>query len=137
MTIGVALSDRGHIIASPHSVINRTKWQKDLQVLKQIVKSEEVGMILLGLPLNMDGTEGAGCQAVRQLARNLHKDQELSDFPIEFWDERLSTSAVERFMVGQDISRAKRDRSIDSAAAAYILEGFLDYCRNHAGRDQN
>lgn len=129
-TIGIALSDRTHTIASPHSTIGRGKWQKDLESLKVVIRAEEVGMILLGLPLNMDGTEGPSCQAVRQFARNLQKDPELSDFPIEFWDERMSTSAVERAMIDQDLSRSKRDAKIDAAAAAYILEGFLGRLRH-------
>lgn len=132
-TIGLALSDRSHIIASPRGVIDRVSWQKDLQQLKDVIKAEEVGALVLGLPRNMDGTEGPRCQSVRQFARNLQKDPDLKDLPLHFWDERLSTAAAERDMLAQDLSRAKRDAQIDQKAAAFILEGFLAYLRGQTG----
>ena len=132
-TLGIALSDRGHVIATPYKTIRRGKWQADLAALKDIIQSEEVGMMILGLPLNMDGTEGARCQSVRQLARNIKKDPSLSDFLIDFWDERLSTAAVERVLIDENLSRSKRADKVDAAAAAYILEGFLARIRYQKG----
>lgn len=121
-TVGLALSDETRTFTSPKEVITRTKLKQDLQTLLNLIEKEQVIGAIVGLPLNMDGTEGPKCQSVRQFARDLLK---VKDFPLAFWDERLSTAAVERTMIDADLSRAKRDAKIDSAAAAYILEGAL------------
>jgi len=122
-TIGLALSDPGLSVASPVSTIRRTKFTLDAKELLRLVAERQVGGLVIGLPLNMDGSEGPRCQSVRQFAANLTK---LQDLPILFWDERLSTVAVEREMVAADLSRAKRAKVIDQAAAAFILQGVLD-----------
>ncbi len=122
-TIGLALSDPGLSIASPIATIRRTKFTADVKELLRIAAERQVGGLVIGLPLNMDGSEGPRCQSVRQFAVNLTK---LQDLPILFWDERLSTVAVERSMIDADISRAKRAKVVDQAAAAFILQGVLD-----------
>jgi putative Holliday junction resolvase len=122
-TIGVAISDRGLSLATPRPVIRRTKFTADANALLAFLARENAGAIILGLPLNMDGTEGPRAQATRAFARNLANRTEL---PIAFWDERLSTVAAERSLIEQDVSRAKRADRIDSAAAAFILQGALD-----------
>lgn len=122
-TIGLALSDPGLSVASPITTIRRTKFTADAKELLAIVEQRGVGGLVIGLPLNMDGSEGPRCQSVRQFAANLLK---LKDLPILFWDERMSTMAVERAMIDHDVTRAKRDKSIDQAAAAFILQGALD-----------
>jgi putative Holliday junction resolvase len=122
-TIGVAISDRGLSLATPRPVIRRTKFTADADALLAFLARENAGAIILGLPLNMDGTEGPRAQATRAFARNLSNRTEL---PIAFWDERLSTVAAERSLIEQDVSRAKRADRIDSAAAAFILQGALD-----------
>lgn len=122
-TIGLALSDPGLSVASPVTTIRRTKFTADAQELLKLVDARQVGGLVIGLPLNMDGSEGPRCQSVRQFALNLSK---LRDLPTLFWDERLSTVAVEREMIEADLSRAKRGKIIDQAAAAFILQGVLD-----------
>ncbi len=122
-TIGLALSDPGLSIASPITTIRRTKFTADAEELLRIVAERQVGGLVIGLPLNMDGSEGPRCQSARQFAVNLLKLQEL---PILFWDERLSTVAVERNMIAADLTRAKRAKVVDQAAAAFILQGVLD-----------
>jgi len=122
-TIGLALSDPGLSVASPITTIRRTKFTADAKELLRIVAERQVGGLVIGLPLNMDGSEGPRCQSVRQFAVNLTK---LQDLPILFWDERLSTVAVERNMIDADLSRAKRAKVVDQAAAAFILQGVLD-----------
>ncbi|HNB28609.1 MAG TPA: Holliday junction resolvase RuvX [Alphaproteobacteria bacterium] len=122
-TIGLALSDPGLSVASPVTTIRRTKFTADARELLKLVAERQVGGLVIGLPLNMDGSEGPRCQSVRQFAANLLK---LQDLPILFWDERLSTVAVERNMIDADLSRAKRAKVVDQAAAAFILQGVLD-----------
>jgi putative Holliday junction resolvase len=122
-TIGLALSDPGLSVASPVSTIKRTKFTADANALLKLAAERGVGGLVVGLPLNMDGSEGPRCQSVRQFAANLLK---LKDLPILFWDERLSTVAVERAMIAHDVTRAKRDKVVDQAAAAFILQGALD-----------
>ena len=122
-TIGLALSDPGLSVASPLTTIRRTKFTADAKELLRLVAEQQVGGLVIGLPLNMDGSEGPRCQSVRQFAANLLK---LQDLPVLFWDERLSTMAVEREMVAADLSRAKRAKVVDQAAAAFILQGALD-----------
>ncbi|WP_417671406.1 Holliday junction resolvase RuvX [Roseibium sp.] len=122
-TIGLALSDLGRGIASPMETIRRKKFTLDAEQLLKICKEQEVGGIVLGLPLNMDGSEGPRAQATRAFARNLAPKTEL---PITYWDERLSTAAVTRTLLEADSSRAKRAEVVDKMAAAFILQGFLD-----------
>jgi putative Holliday junction resolvase len=122
-TIGVALSDLTRKIATPFETIARKKFTADADRLLAIAKSEGVGVIVLGLPVNMDGSEGPRAQSTRAFARNLAK---LTSVPIVFWDERLSTAAVERMLIEADASRARRDQVIDKLAAAWILQAALD-----------
>ena len=122
-TIGVAISDRGLSLATPRPVIKRTKFTADANALLALLAKDNAGAIVLGMPLNMDGSEGPRAQATRAFARNLAR---ISDLPLAFWDERLSTVAAERSLIEQDVSRAKRADRVDSAAAAFILQGALD-----------
>lgn len=123
-TVGVALSDVMHMIASPLETVKRKKFRDDGARLAAIAAEHEVGGVLLGLPLSMDGTEGPRCQSTRAFADNLGK---VLDLPMTFWDERLSTSAVERMLVEDvDMTRKRRGEVIDKLAAVYILQGYLD-----------
>jgi len=122
-TIGVALSDRRWSVASPQETVQRTKFTADAARLLEIAARREAGGIILGLPRNMDGGEGPRCQSTRAFARNLAR---LTDLPIGFWDERLSTVAAERALLEADASRKRRSQVIDTVAAAYILQGVLD-----------
>ena len=123
-TIGVAVCDGGWAIASPVSTIRRQKLQPDLDALFKLYDERRAGGLVLGLPINMDGSEGPRCQATRAFARELLKRREL---PVLLWDERLSTSAVERQMIeALDMSRRRRAEQVDQAAAAYILQGAID-----------
>ena len=136
VAIGVAVSDPGLRIASPIATINRKKFAADAEILLALMRERNIGGIVIGLPKNMDGSEGASAQAARAFIRNLsnYKDtigaQLSPDLPVVFWDERLSTAAVERFMIENDMSRKRRDETIDKAAAAYILQGALDALYN-------
>ena len=125
-TIGIATSDLTRQIATPITTIARTKFTQDTTELLAIAKKENVGVLVLGLPINMDGSEGTRAQATRAFARNLTK---LTALPIVFWDERLSTAAVERMLIDADASRATRDRVVDKLAAAWILQSALDSLR--------
>jgi putative pre-16S rRNA nuclease len=122
-TIGLALSDVGRGIASPMETIRRKKFTIDAEKLLEICAKQDVGGIVLGLPLNMDGSEGPRVQATRAFVRNLAPK---TDMPITYWDERLSTAAVTRTLLEADSSRAKRAEVVDKMAAAFILQGFLD-----------
>lgn len=123
-TIGLALSDAGLAIASPLRTLKRTKFTADAAALKALIDEHDVGGLVLGLPVNMDGTEGPRCQSTRQFAANL---LEKFDIPIAFQDERLSTAAVERVLIDEaDMSRKRRGEVVDKMAAAYILQGALD-----------
>lgn len=122
-TIGVAVSDARRRVASPVETIRRTKAGKDFAALMAICEPREVVGLILGLPLNMDGSEGPRCQATRAFARNVARSTEL---PISFWDERLSTVAAERALLEADMSRRRRGQVIDHVAASYILQGALD-----------
>jgi putative holliday junction resolvase len=126
-TIGVAVSDRGLSFAHPRPVIIRKKFTLDAEALLALLTKENVGAVVIGLPINMDGSEGPRAQASRAFVRNI---QRLTDLPFAFWDERLSTVAAERTLIEMDFSRRKRATKIDSAAAAFILQGVLD--RLHA-----
>ncbi len=123
-TIGLALSDVSLMIASPLGTIKRTKFTHDVETLEALIDEHDVGGFILGLPLNMDGSEGPRCQSTRQFATNL---LERRDIPLAFWDERLSTVAVERILIDEiDMTRKRRAKVIDKAAATYILQGALD-----------
>jgi putative Holliday junction resolvase len=126
-TIGLAMSDITRMIATPMETLGRGKFGADAEALLDICVEHEVCALIIGLPVNMDGTEGPKCQSVRQFARNLETRFELE---IAFWDERLSTVAVTRTMLEADMSRAKRKQNVDKLAAAYILQGALDYLNN-------
>jgi putative Holliday junction resolvase len=127
-TIGVAVSDASRMIASPLELIRKTRFTADAQALFKAMDSRGAAGIVIGLPVNMDGTEGPRCQSARALARNLLR---LKDMPIAFWDERLSTMAVNRMLVDEvDMTRARRAEVVDKAAAAWILQGALDRLRN-------
>ncbi len=125
-TIGVAVSDRMRGVASPLETVRRKKFTLDSARLLEIVADREIGGILLGLPKNMDGTEGPRCQSTRAFARNLSR---LTDLPIGFWDERLSTVAAEKALLEADTTRKRRGQVIDHVAAGYILQGALDRLR--------
>ena len=123
-TIGLALSDPGRRLATPLETLRRGRFADDAARLATIVAKHGVGGLVLGLPLNMDGSAGPRVQATRAFARNLLG---VVDLPLAFWDERLSTVAVERAMIETELSRAKRAERIDAAAAAFILQGVLDF----------
>jgi putative Holliday junction resolvase len=122
-TIGVAVSDRMLSVASPLQTIRRRKFGLDAEALLAILREREIGGLVLGLPRNMDGSEGPRCQSTRAFARNL---TQLTDLPIGFWDERLSTVAAERALLAADTSRRRRAEVIDHVAAGVILQGALD-----------
>jgi putative holliday junction resolvase len=126
-TIGVAVSDRNLAFAHPRPVILRKKFSTDAAALLALLAKENVGAVAIGLPINMDGSEGPRAQASRAFVRNMAR---LTELPFLFWDERLSTVAAERTLIEMDFSRRKRAGKIDSAAAAFILQGVLD--RLHA-----
>ena len=121
-TIGTALCDAGWSFASPAPLIRRTKFTADKGVLAAMLVPQSVKGIVVGLPLNLDGTDSPRTQSTRAFARNLAD----WDLPILLWDERWSTVAVERFMIQQDLSRAKRAERVDSLAAAHILQAAID-----------
>ena len=125
-TIGLALSDVERRIATPLETIKRTKFSKDAARLVALMETFDVAALVIGLPLNMDGSEGPSAQAARAFARNF---EPLSKRPCVFWDERLSTAAVTRSLIAQDVSRAKRAEVVDKMAAAFILQGALDRLR--------
>ena len=127
VTIGVAVSDSMRSVASPLETIKRKKFTTDAEALLVILKKRDIAGIVLGLPLNMDGSEGPRVQSTRSFARNLSK---LTDIPITYWDERLSTVAAERALLEADTSRKRRDEVIDHVAAGYILQGILDRLRH-------
>ena len=123
-TIGVAVSDVTRMVASPLELIRKTKFTAEANRLFALIDEREVGAIVSGLPVNMDGTEGTRCQSNRAFARNLLR---LRDIPIAFWDERMSTMAVNRVLVEEaDVTRARRAQLVDKMAAAWILQGALD-----------
>ena len=125
-TIGVAVSDLSRTVATPIEVIRREKFTIDAQRLLVLLTDRKAAGLILGLPLNMDGSEGPRVQSTKAFARNLEK---LTDLPIGFWDERLSTVAAERALLEADTSRKRRREVIDQVAACYILQGALDRMR--------
>ncbi|PHQ71699.1 MAG: Holliday junction resolvase RuvX [Sneathiella sp.] len=122
-TIGLAVSDKALKVGTPLVTIKRAKFKQDTVEIAKIIETHEIGGFLIGLPLNMDGSEGPRCQSIRQFQKNL---EGYFDLPMCFWDERLSTIAVTRTLLEADTSRAKRAKVIDKMAAAYILQGALD-----------
>ena len=127
-TIGMALSDVTLMVATPYDTVRRTRFATDAARIAEVVAAEDVGGLIVGLPVSMDGSEGPRCQSVRQFAKNLAGAG--IDLPIAFWDERLSTAAVERIMIEEaDMSRKRRAQVVDKAAAAWILQGALDALR--------
>ncbi len=126
-TIGLAVSDGLRSVASPLSTIRRTKFTADAEAIEAVIAGRAIRGIVLGLPLNMDGSEGPRSQSTRAFARNLARR---ADLPIAFWDERLSTVAAERALLGADASRRRRAEVIDHVAAGYILQGALDRLRH-------
>jgi len=128
-TIGVAVSDPERRVAAPVETIARRRFNLDARRILDLAAERRVAGFVLGLPINMDGTEGPRAQATRAFARNLAK---LTELPIALWDERLSTAAVERALIAADASRARRKAVIDAHAATYILQGALDRLRSRA-----
>ncbi|WP_375570502.1 Holliday junction resolvase RuvX [Seohaeicola saemankumensis] len=122
-TIGIAVSDLMLSVATPLQTIRRTKFATDAAQLLEVLTARAIGGIILGLPRNMDGTEGPRCQKTRAFARNLSR---LTELPIGYWDERLSTVAAERALLEADTTRKRRAEVIDHVAASYILQGALD-----------
>lgn len=123
-TIGLALSDAGRMIASPLSTIERTKFTKDMETLKKAIDQHAVCGLVIGYPVNMDGSLGPRTQSTRTFVSNISKHTSL---PMLLWDERMSTMAVERMMVDEaDMSRKRRSELVDKLAASYMLQGFLD-----------
>ena len=125
-TLGLAISDATRLIASPLHTIRRTKFKVNGPELLDVMRSNNARVLVVGLPLNMDGSEGPRAQGVRDFCTNLLR---LEDVPIFFQDERMSTQAVERGMLEADMSRKRRAEEVDRAAAAYILQGVLDRLR--------
>jgi len=126
-TIGVAASDATRTVASPLETLRKTKFTEDAQRLFQLMESRGAAGLVIGLPVNMDGSEGPRCQSSRAFARNLLR---LKDLPIAFWDERMSTLAVNRMLIDEmDVTRARRAEVVDKAAAAWILQGALERLR--------
>ena len=125
-TLGLAISDRTRLIATPLETIRREKFTMDAQYLLKVYTDNQASALIVGLPVNMNGTHGPRTQSVKDFCINLLK---LQDLPIFLWDERLSTMAVTRGMLEADISRKKRKENVDKLAASYILQGVLDRLR--------
>jgi|SRR5215469_7686886 len=123
-TIGLALSDTRQIIATPFETIRRRRFREDAAELFALIEAHIVGGLVIGLPLTLAGADGPRTQSVRQFTKNLLA---LRDLPVLFWDERLSTAAVTREMIAADLTRKRRAAIVDRVAAAYILQGCLDY----------
>lgn len=122
-TIGIAISDLTFSVATALYTIKRTKFRRDAAEILALCEKENVGGIVIGMPLNMDGSEGPRAQSTRAFVRNLAS---LTDIPVTLWDERLSTAAVTRALIEADASRKTRSEVVDKVAAAYILQGALD-----------
>ncbi|MEK1930970.1 MAG: Holliday junction resolvase RuvX [Pararhizobium sp.] len=122
-TIGISVSDLGRRFATPREVIKRVKFGIDAEALLAMAAREKIAAFIIGLPINMDGSEGPRAQATRAFVRNMAQK---TDIPFVYWDERLSTVAAERVLIEMDVSRKKRADRIDSAAASFILQGALD-----------
>ena len=127
-TIGIAVSDSAQLIATPLETVYRKNIKYVSQRIKQLISDRNIGGFIVGLPINMNGTEGPRCQSVRQFVKNI---QPFFDLPFLFWDERLSTQIVKKSMLDQDISRLKQKKRINHEAAASILQGLLDLAQNN------
>ncbi|UTP41415.1 Holliday junction resolvase RuvX [Phenylobacterium sp. LH3H17] len=128
-TVGVAVSDPTRTVASPLTLIRKSKFTDDAKALFKVMDGREVAGIVIGLPVNMDGTEGVRCQSNRAFARNLLRLR--PELVIAFWDERMSTMAVNRFLIDEaDINRARRAELVDKMAAGWILQGALERLRS-------
>ncbi len=126
-TIGVAVSDTSRSIASPLALIRKTRFTQDVETLLALMEERGAAGVVIGLPINMDGGEGPRCQSARAFGRNFLR---VRDLPIAFWDERLSTVAVNRMLIAEgDVTRARRADVVDKLAAAWILQGALDRLR--------
>jgi putative Holliday junction resolvase len=125
-TIGLAVCDAGWHFAGPLETIRRTKFTRDMETLRAVIAGQSVVGVVVGLPLNMDGSDSPRTQSTRAFARNLAP----LELPILLWDERWSTQAVERAMIDADVSRARRAEKVDALAAAHILQGALDALAN-------
>jgi putative Holliday junction resolvase len=126
-TIGAAVSDATRTVATPLELIRKTKFTADAAALFKLMESRGAAGVVIGLPVNMDGTEGPRCQSSRAFARNLLR---LKDLPIAFWDERMSSMAVNRVLIEQaDVTRARRADLVDKMAAGWILQGALERIR--------
>lgn len=128
-TVGLALSDVERRIATAMKTLVRRKFREDWAELSRLIDEFAIGALVIGLPLNMDGSSGPRAQATRTYARNI---RQMRDIPVMFWDERMSTMAAERALISADLSRGKRAAVIDAAAAAFILQGLLDRMRRIA-----
>lgn len=126
-TIGLALSDTLLTVATPYETLKRGKFTSDAGKIEAIAAKEDVGGLIIGLPLNMDGSDGPSAQSARAFARNFAAR---SDLPMVLWDERLSTAAVQRDMIAADATRKRRAAAVDKIAAAYVLQGALEALRN-------
>ena len=126
-TVGIAISDELQMVATPEKIINRSKFSKDAEEIKQLIINDNIGGMVIGYPRNMDGSEGAKCQSIKTFAINFLKIHEL---PVFLFDERLSTKAVTDTMLEADLSRARRKELVDKLAASYILQGCLDLMAN-------
>ncbi len=126
-TIGLAISDFRFVIASPLSTIKRKKFKQDMVALQRFIVENDVLALVVGWPLNMDGTEGPRCQSVCQFADNI---QAVNEMPILFWDERLSTVTVNQTMLDAGLSQKRREQIVDKLAASHILQGTLDALSN-------
>lgn len=122
-TVGIALSDLDRMIASPLETLTKDKFSKLVQEIQSIIQKHTIKGIVIGLPMNMNGSEGPRCESVRQFAKNI---EPFIDLPLLFWDERLSTMAVSRIMIEADLTRKKQKQVVDKMAASYILQGALD-----------
>ena len=133
-TIGVAMSDLGRLIASPYKTITREKFRKDCENIGSIIEHQQIAGIILGYPINMDGTFGPRAQSTRQFAVSLIDELGIT---LSLWDERLSTVAVTRTMIEADLSRARQKQVVDKMAAAFILQGALDYLKTIGDTSRN
>lgn len=129
-TIGVAVCDPARVIASPLELVRRTRFTMEAKHLFALMASRRAEGLVIGLPINMDGSEGPRAQSARAFGRNLLRQRELA---LAYWDERLSTAAVERFLIAQDMTRARRAEVVDKTAAAWILQGAIDRLRTAQG----
>ena len=125
--IGIAISDNKCSIALPSEVLERNKTNKDFLYIKDFIEKNDIQAVLIGIPYNMDGSEGEQCKIVKNFSKKL---LEFINISIIYWDERLSTLAQEKFLISKDVTRKKRKKVIDKLAAAYFLQSFLDFLKN-------